>query len=440
MKRKLALALAVIFALLSFTACGQTAENPAPITDSASDSPAVEAAGRIKITLGSYGNGMSRAVRDFNTSQDEYIIELIDYSQGREIDRNQAVIKLNADLATGNAPDVISLFNFHINPAIYGSKGYFEDLYPYIDADPELNREDFVQSLFKAYESDGALYQTLTSFSVLTMLTSKSIADSIPEWTFENMIALSEEKGGDVVFGSGFSKLSFLSGIMLGVAGEYVDYSSGTASFDSDGFKSLLELCNTMGKQAQSDDDGTSMMQFFAFSNFFELQYYEHLFGDEVSFIGYPSSEGSVSFFGNVADLDMYSINSASMHKDAVWQFVRILLTEEYQDSHTYEIPSNLKSLQKDKEYATIPIIDEETQTEIPRQGDHDFTYYAATDAQVEQMLELIDSATAPIYSDSTISEIIREETQAYFNGAKTVDEVASLIQSRVSLYLGEIS
>ncbi len=39
---------------------------------------------------------------------------------------------------------------------------------------------------------------------------------------------------------------------------------------------------------------------------------------------------------------------------------------------------------------------------------------------------------------DTSIYEIVNEEAASYFNGDKSLDEVASLIQSRVNIYVNE--
>ena len=39
---------------------------------------------------------------------------------------------------------------------------------------------------------------------------------------------------------------------------------------------------------------------------------------------------------------------------------------------------------------------------------------------------------------DSSIIKLVSEEAEAYFNGQKTLDEVASVVQSRVSIYVRE--
>ena len=39
-----------------------------------------------------------------------------------------------------------------------GAKGALVDLYEFIDADEDINRDDFVQSILRAMEYDGKLY------------------------------------------------------------------------------------------------------------------------------------------------------------------------------------------------------------------------------------------------------------------------------------------
>ena len=54
--------------------------------------------------------------------------------------------------------------------------------------------------------------------------------------------------------------------------------------------------------------------------------------------------------------------------------------------------------------------------------------------------MALLESAV-PAYSfDNEIFKIIEEEAEGYFQGQKTVDDVAGIIQSRVQIYVNENS
>ena len=58
-------------------------------------------------------------------------------------------------------------------------------------------------------------------------------------------------------------------------------------------------------------------------------------------------------------------------------------------------------------------------------------------DSFVKEYLDIMDKAR-PYSTHSEVRAIISEEADAYFAGAKTVDEVADIIQNRVQLYLKE--
>ena len=55
-----------------------------------------------------------------------------------------------------------------------------------------------------------------------------------------------------------------------------------------------------------------------------------------------------------------------------------------------------------------------------------------------DALLELVEATEGTHVFDYTIESIIKEEAAAFFAGDKTAQETADLIQSRVSLYLGE--
>ncbi len=53
-------------------------------------------------------------------------------------------------------------------------------------------------------------------------------------------------------------------------------------------------------------------------------------------------------------------------------------------------------------------------------------------------MKDYLKSITKINKYDENISNIIKEESDLYFSGSKSADETASVIQSRVSIYLNE--
>jgi hypothetical protein len=95
-----------------------------------------------ELTQAAAGNSYSilGAVTRFNQASGEYRITVRDFTEGGIYDTDTAVMRLNTELSAGKYPD---LFLFTgISPFSYISKGYLSDLYPYIDEDPDISRED----------------------------------------------------------------------------------------------------------------------------------------------------------------------------------------------------------------------------------------------------------------------------------------------------------
>ena len=56
----------------------------------------------------------------------------------------------------------------------------------------------------------------------------------------------------------------------------------------------------------------------------------------------------------------------------------------------------------------------------------------------VDKVRDVILSSGGNSYYDENIIRIIEEEAEPYFEGTKTAEEAAKMIQSRVSIYLKE--
>lgn len=60
------------------------------------------------------------------------------------------------------------------------------------------------------------------------------------------------------------------------------------------------------------------------------------------------------------------------------------------------------------------------------------------TEAEKNKLLEGLDSFGPSYYRTNAVSDIIQEEAESYFNGTRTAEDVAKIINNRVQLYLNE--
>lgn len=215
-----------------------TASNTSPVTE---EQPAAEP---ITLTLASYGSNYIPIVNKFNSSQSEYYIEIVDYSKDDTISKENALKQINAELASGEGPDLFYLWKLGMNNAIYGPKGYLEDLLLYIDQDPELSRENFVESLMEGAKIDGKLYGTNPSFSIFTMFGPESQLAQYQLGTFSDLLEVAQTHGGmSALLNQDYDATSFLYTIVQIASDEFIDFSTMTADFDNDNFRALLDLC-----------------------------------------------------------------------------------------------------------------------------------------------------------------------------------------------------
>lgn len=68
------------------------------------------------------------------------------------------------------------------------------------------------------------------------------------------------------------------------------------------------------------------------------------------------------------------------------------------------------------------------------------FDYHYATQEEVDEVMRLINNASIHRNFDDEVIDIIMEETEGYFAGIKSVEEVERIIQDRVKLYLDELN
>lgn len=422
------------------------------------------------ITFATMGltQGQQNAIVKFNKSSSKYRITVINY--GENIDYSQenahqdAVLKFNNDIMTGNAADIIDLSSG--TPAQYMNKGVIEDLTPYLEKSTVVNKEDFIQSVLNAYSLDGKLSCIPTSFTISTIVGKTSDVGDRMGWTVDEFMEFVDSKPADVKILQYASK-NYMLNVMISCNEErYIDWTTGKCNFNSEEFKKVLEFANRFPSEFNWEEEteseyaqiakGKLLLMNTGISEFRDVQMYNAMFGGEkISYIGFPTSDGTngSSFSGN----DLLGINSRSEHKDGAWEFIESLLTEEYQTGmFAWGLPTLQSAYDKklsesmEKHYKLDEngeqVLDEDgNPIEVSRGGmsmdDFSIEYYAVTQEEADAMATLIANITNVVAGGSSNSEvysIIMEEAAPYFAGQKSIDEVVDIIQKRAQIYISE--
>ncbi|MDR0952320.1 MAG: extracellular solute-binding protein [Oscillospiraceae bacterium] len=396
------------------------------------------------------------AIIDFNRTNENFRIQVNEYDQyNTEEDWTAGVTKLSTEIISGNVPDILCVSQLPFKQ--YVAKGLLVDLYPYIDNDPELSRDQLMESVFKATEMDGGLYQVFSTFNISTIIGSPDVLGEGMGWTMDEMKAvIAENPQADFPLGMGMTREAVLQQMLYLGMDEYVDWATGECHFDDGSFASLLEFSATFPENFEWDEDTyvddytmiTEGRQLMMMHNVYDFDYatvYKALFGGKLVFKGYPTSSGT----GNVLSANSgLAITSKCKDIDAAWQFVRTILTEQWQRDNVWELPTNKIIFDEKLEIAMTPqyTTDEDgNQVEISRGGigfteDNVIEFFALKQEEVDMIMELINSVTGTMSTDEALLQIITEGAADFYSGRSTAQEAASIIQSRAKIYLSEQS
>ena len=421
---------------------------------------------------------------EYNKTNDEYRINVIDYSEyATDDDYNAGVTKLTTEIISGSVPDIFLTSNLPIDK--YAAKGVVADLNTFMDGGNGLSRDYFVPQVMSALEKDGKLYELPTSFSVQTAYALSSIASQYDTWNVAAVQdAMTQLQEGATVFSNGWTKNMALSNCLSRNLSAFVDWTTGKCEFDSEAFQQLLAFCNSFPAETSDGDgaiayassadiavddamwdsdatritNGKQLMSTIGMYSFDSYIWNVYAIRDKITFTGYPTEDGSGSSF----ELQMpMAISSVTKYPDAAWDFVcSIIKKMNTIDENNYYYGFPISQAAFDAEMTDIMTeqyqLDENgEQVDWDGDGEPDKAIrgsyetmengetvykdvYALTQEDIDQILGVISNTHSVYDYDQEILDIITDEVAAYFAGDKDVQTTANMIQSRVNLYVQE--
>lgn len=395
------------------------------------------------------------AILNFNRQNQTYRVTTLDYSvYSTDDDYTAGATKLNNDILAGKIPDIIEC-STGIDVSNLAKKGVLMDIYELIDADSEFSRDSFVSGALKAQEIDGKLYTIANSFSVQTAIGLTDVVGADPGWTFDDMIAAYETLPEGASIMRYMTKESFMNTCLSMAYSNYIDSETGECHFDSEDFVKLLEMANTFPADYDyydSDEEYVDEHQLLAegknlivseylygFSDFGYRRTY--LQGKDYTFVGFPCSSEN----GHIINLTgQMAVSAKSSSSDGVWEFMKTMLGEDFQTNNVWSFPVNQAALEKQMaEAMERPHYTDENgeivyYDNIMYVNDQEVIIDPLTQEDVDKIMNVINNVSGVYTSNETVSSIISEEAASFFDGQKTAQDVANLIQNRVQTYIME--
>jgi ABC-type glycerol-3-phosphate transport system substrate-binding protein len=402
---------------------------------------------------------LSNYIRKFNQESEEFQVDYKSFSFGAA--NTDYMTEFNTAILAGNTFDIMDI-NSQMPYNSYVSKGLFVDLNEYIDKDPEIKREDFVSSILEATETDGKLYSLVTGYSINTLSGKTEIFGNTPGISLSRMLEIQKNYPDSSLLGKSVTQELFLQNMLYYSFDDYLDYQTGETRFNTPEFITLLETAKTYPKEIdyQNYDYSTeealyakdlTLLNSSYIGGFKNFQYSTIIFGAPISFLGYPNSKGE----SGIVAMPRYefAIMKNTPNPDGAWDFIKGFAAYEgplpignviYSSEQLSVLKSQNEALAKE---ATEPPYYYD-QNGVKRYhegygsymtvGGENFEIGLNTDEDNALIYSAIDNVSSIFRYDRKLWDIILEDTEPFFNGNKSAEETAAIIDNRIKTYVQE--
>lgn len=445
MKRK-CVAVAVLLCLL-LGACGRAewtqgdrmTSNQGNSLSEIGKKPVEEEKKTLELAVWLYGDDtfLNESIVRFNQQSSEYRIVLRDRPE--DIYWEDYYTGLREEISDGGGPD---LFVTSIVGIEDGTRqGYLRDL-----------TEDFADLKGEMLESawsngilDEKLYTIPYAFQLDTLSVEKNIVGEKTSWTLEELMQITRESGVDALMNADFSgpyAFYYLGIVTEGNSG-LIDWENKISRLNSPEAVALLEFSAEYG----STGDKNVLATWELISQLQSMQDYEtRLFAgdvDEKIYIGWPVENGECQHMMQCSDI---AVNQACKYPEGAVEFLRFLVSEETQgqivehQTHLqcgFPVRKDSLKLMFDKAMDGYYNCDDKSITEqYFIIGDEEVPVQPISEESINQLWKVIENAKPKSNRTEAVFDMIYEETESYFAGDKSAQEVLDILQNRVQLYL----
>ncbi|MBR5513148.1 MAG: extracellular solute-binding protein [Ruminococcus sp.] len=439
------------------------------------DSSEIENVQIINMVMEYSDQSVIEMIKEFNKTNGEYRIKVEDYNQYYEWDEesekqtNSPEKQLKQDIAAGKDVDIICMGSSYSSLlSNLSRKGALVDFYDYLEKDEELSKDDFVPTILSVCETEGKLTSLASSFYISTLGCKSKYFDK-ENWTIDEFIETCRNlPEGMKPFKTGNTNTEIFSRFVYN-SNDFIDYNNATCNFNSPEFIKVLEFCNEYPSAGEGDEidwenatneemnayweesevairNDKALLSEIYISNPRDYARAVHgEIGDDVTLVGNPSINGTGAM---IYHSTAFAIMENSDYKDACWDFIKEIFSEENQNSETlYDLPALKSAFDKkldesmERPYYTDSDGKKQEYDDTWYIGGEEIKINPLTQAERDFVADYISNAKpTPYYYNQDIYDIISEESEAYFAGDKTAEQTAEIIQNRVSILISEQS
>lgn len=387
----------------------------------------------VLAVIGSINNLYQDKVTIYNRAQEDVRIMIKVYED------EDAFI---TEMIAGKIPDLVD-----VNEAkVYGAlekKGLLENLKPYFAKDELIKEEDFLEKSMEFYSKGDELYAIPNGMRISAMMgDSKALGDR-QKWSFEEYVDYVNHLPNRYAVTRVLTKQKMLRHFCLPYMNEFVDEATQRCDFKNNTFYMLLASAVIYSGQELEDAEWPKVFEEMGSGEvslipieIYDITTYElwkGFFANQGRIIGFPAKEGNGVYLKPT--FQAMAMTSTGKNKDAAWNFTKYVLTSA---NNGYVAFPSYK-----------PYCDEmlENARKTARRGNKAGTASAgnltvgtanATLEEIDFLEDCLREGTVVQNKNEEILQIIEDEAQAYFNGQKSPEQVANVIEKRLMLYLKE--
>lgn len=427
-------------------------------TVACSSSQKAEEKGPQTLTMATWhaSDGLSKAVKGFNASQNKYRIEVKDYGQydNLESDDPEDYIKgqtmLNVDIAAGNIPDIINLHG--IDRTVYAKNGAFMNLYDFIKSDEKYNEQAFLTNYLQANEVDGELYWISPTFFVDSLFANAKLTSGKTKWSMEEFLKVIQTVHEDhIEVMEHQSPTEFMT--FVGAGNQFMNQVKETVRYDNPVFAQLLDFSAKLNEHSHGHDHGHShddispdedakkfqsgqrLLTRGTFGDFYEYLSYFALYGEQsATMIGYPTLDGSSgTYFGMGHDL--YAISAASKASEGAWEYIKFALgidLDQVDQVPQFSVVVDQLEDQIQKRVETY------TDGQYTRRDGVQLHLKKPDQKDVDEFMSTLKKIESFANYESMFSKEVYTLYDDFYVGTKTSAEVAQLLQDKYTLFFKE--
>ncbi len=360
--------------------------------------------------------------------------------------------RVYTEMARGEGPDIIFL-----NDSDMHTLAKSDCLYEMSDVLRDDVKNKLLPAVYDNGRFEGGKYKMGFEPSLRTMIINKKYCKE-EAWSATDIVNIVEEreKAGDpfewLACGNSYDGNSLILFMGKICESEFVDLDAHTCDFDSETFVKLLNICKMyddkdikrMGDSYKLMKEDKALIYIDYMMTFSQFSEDLNRLGDDYRIIGYPTVKGN----GNILIMSMgVSVNKATVERDpdkkeVIVDFLNWLYSPDLiSDSFTGTIPTRIDAFDgkvktpADTNWLDSPAVRLDAYTWCPLPGKTDGSSYLE---EYKELLMSLENYSSTGTDREVIQDIIYEEAQPFFEGAKSAEEVAKIIQNRVMIYLME--